>query len=90
MTAVTGTTKPRPGKCMIEIFIPVLFICINGNCEFMQSTGYFQTEDQCRADLDLQKQHMQDLVKQAGQGKIEIMEVTCIDFKIKARIEKDI
>jgi hypothetical protein len=75
---------------MIEIFIPILFICVNNNCEFMQSTGFFQTEAQCRADLDKQKQHMRDLVKQSGQGEIKILEGTCADARIKSRTEKDI
>ena len=67
---------------MTTIFIPMLFICINANCEFMQSTGYFQVEQQCIADLDLQKQRMKDLVKQAGQGQIEILEGTCVDLDV--------
>lgn len=67
----------------MTIFIPLLFICINSNCEFMQSTGYFQIEQQCLADLDKQKQHMRDLVKQAGQGKIEMLESTCVDLDVK-------
>jgi len=56
----------------------------------MQSTGFFQTEAQCRADLDKQKQHMRDLVKQSGQGEIKILEGTCADARIKSRTEKDI
>lgn len=48
----------------------------------MQSTGYFQTEQQCSADLDLQKQRMRDLVKQAGQGQIEMLEGTCVDLDV--------
>jgi hypothetical protein len=90
MTAATGITKPIPGKCMIEIFIPVLFICLNNNCEFMQSTGYFRVEDQCRTDLEKQKQHMRNLVKEAGQGEASVLEGTCIDVKIKSKTEKDI
>jgi len=69
---------------MTTIFVPLLFICINSNCEFMQSTGYFKTEQQCLTDLDKQKQHMKDLVKQAGRGKIEMLESTCVDVDVKA------
>ncbi len=68
---------------MTTIFVPLLFICINANCEFMQSTGYFKTEQQCLTDLDRQKQHMKDLVKQAGRGKIEMLESTCVDVDVK-------
>jgi hypothetical protein len=49
----------------------------------MQSTGYFQAEQQCVADLDLQKQRMKDLVRQAGQGQIEMLEGTCVDLDVK-------
>ena len=30
---------------MIEIFIPVLWICINTHCEFMQSDGFYFTQE---------------------------------------------
>ena len=49
----------------------------------MQSTGYFQQEQDCLTDLDRQKHHMRDLVKQAGQGRIEILEGVCVDFNVK-------
>ena len=69
---------------MTTIFVPLLFICINANCEFMQSTGYFKSEQQCLTDLDKQKQRMKDLVKQAGRGKIEMLESTCVDVDVNA------
>jgi len=74
---------------MIEIFIPVLWICINTHCEFMQSDGfYFTQEIQCVESLDKQKQRMRDMVKQAGQGTITVLEGICADAKIKTRIDK--
>ena len=74
---------------MIEIFIPVLWICINAHCEFMQSDGfYFTQESKCTESLDIQKQRMIDMVKQAGQGTITVLEGICADAKIKARVEK--
>ena len=74
---------------MIEIFIPVLWICINAHCEFMQSDGfYFTQEIKCTESLDVQKQRMRDLVKLANQGVITVLEGTCADAKIKTRIEK--
>ena len=73
---------------MIEIFIPIIWICINTKCEFMQAETYFTDEAKCFASLDIHKEHMQNLVKQAGQGTITVMEGTCADAKIKARIEK--
>jgi hypothetical protein len=74
---------------MIEIFIPVLWICINTHCEFMQSDGfYFTQEIKCTESLDIQKQRMRDLLKQAGQGTITVLEGICADAKIKIRIDK--
>jgi hypothetical protein len=71
----------------MTIFIPVLFICLNGNCEFMQAKTYYKNEAQCRASLDVQKQHMRNLVEKAAEqgtkGEITILEGTCIDAEIK-------
>ena len=76
---------------MIEIFIPVLWICINAHCEFMQSDGfYFTQETKCRESLDIQKQRMRDLVRRAGQGTITVLEGTCVDAKIEIRIERKV
>ena len=76
---------------MIEIFIPVLWICINAHCEFMQSDGfYFTQETKCMESLDIQKQRMRELVKQAGQGTITVLESTCVDAKIEIRIDRKV
>jgi len=76
---------------MIEIFIPVLWICINAHCEFMQADGfYFTQETKCAESLEVQKQRMRELVRQAGQGTITVLEGTCADAKINIRIEKQV
>ena len=67
----------------MTIFIPVLLICFNGSCEFMQAQSYYRTDQQCRAVLEMQKQHMRDLTKESDQGKIELLEGTCINAEIK-------
>ena len=71
----------------MTIFIPVLFICLNGNCEFMQAKTHYKNEAQCVASLDMQKQHMRNLVKEAEKqgtkGEITILEGTCVDAEIK-------
>jgi len=41
---------------MIEIFIPILVICMNGTCEFMQPDTYYTQEFQCRDSLEKQKE----------------------------------
>ena len=67
---------------MIEIFIPVLFICMNGNCEFMQAQAVNRSEAQCRASIDLQKKHMIGVAEQSNAGKLTILEGTCINARI--------
>jgi len=67
----------------MTIFIPVLIICITGNCEFMQAKAYYKTDAQCRASMETQKQHMINLVKESGKGAAEVLEGTCIDAEIK-------
>jgi len=72
------------------IFIPVLVICMNGTCEFMQAKTYYSSDAQCRAILEVQKKHMIDLAEN-GNSKIEHIEGTCIDadVKTKTRTERD-
>jgi len=68
---------------MIEIFIPVLFICMNGHCDFMQAQVFYKSEAQCRVSIDNQKAHMLEVAEQAGQGKYTILEGTCINAKVE-------
>ena len=67
---------------MMEIFIPVLFICMNGNCDFMQAQTYYKTDVQCRASIDAQKIHMLKVAETANQGKYTVLEGTCINARI--------
>jgi len=69
---------------MIEIFIPVLFMCLNDNCNFMQSQSVYKSETQCRESIDNQKAHMIEVANQAGQPKMTILEGTCINTKINS------
>jgi hypothetical protein len=68
---------------MIEIFIPVLFVCFNGNCDFMQAENHYTNEAQCRASVDAQKIHMLKVVEKANQGKATILEGTCINARVE-------
>jgi hypothetical protein len=72
------------------IFIPVLIICLNGTCEFMQAKTYYLNEVQCRASLDVQKQHMRNIAEQAGASRIEHLEGTCIDADVKTRTRTEV
>jgi len=69
---------------MIEIFIPVLFMCLNDNCNFMQSQSVYKSEAQCRVSINNQKIQMAEVANQAGQPKITILEGTCINTKINS------
>lgn len=73
----------RGGINMIEIFIPVLFVCFNGNCNFMQSQTHYKSEAQCRASIETQKVHMIAVAEKANQGKISTLEGTCINTKVQ-------
>jgi len=68
---------------MIEIFIPVLFICMNGNCDFMQAQTVYRSEAQCRVSIDNQKTHMLEVAATAGAGKYTVLEGTCINAKVE-------
>lgn len=67
---------------MLEIFIPILVVCMNGNCEFMQPDTYYTVESLCRDSLDKQKEHMRKLASTGGVT-IDILEGTCATAKVK-------
>jgi hypothetical protein len=62
------------------IFIPVLFVCMNNNCEFMQSQTWFKTEPQCRAAVELQKDNLRKMAAK-GDATITLIEGTCITLR---------
>jgi len=66
---------------MIQIlYIPVLFVCMNGNCEFMQSLTYFTRESECRAAVDAHKENLRRMSLKGGQM-VTLIEGTCITLK---------
>ena len=67
----------------MTIFIPVLLICFNGSCEFMQAHAYYRTIEQCTVIVEAQKQHMREVAKQADQGKIDVLEGTCVEANVQ-------
>ena len=62
------------------IFIPVIFVCMNNNCEFMQSMSYFTRETECRASLETQKENLRKMAIKGG-GIITQIEGTCVTAK---------
>jgi hypothetical protein len=66
---------------MIQIiYIPVLFVCMNGNCEFMQAVTYFTRESECRSSVDSQKENIRKMAAK-GNASITLIEGTCITLK---------
>ena len=66
----------------MTIFIPVLWICLNGHCEFMQQTRHFTDEEACIEAVRAQKQKMRDMATEAGET-ITQLEGTCINATVK-------
>ena len=62
------------------IFVPVLFVCMNHNCEFMQAQNWYKSEQQCRAAVDAQKENLQKMALKGGQM-VTLLEGTCIVLK---------
>ena len=69
----------------MEIFIPVLFLCVAATpqqpqtCNFMQGQVQFKTERECRRSIDTQKEHMAKMLRDARKEEFEIIEGTCIN-----------
>jgi len=62
------------------IYIPVLFVCMAGHCEFMQAQTWFKTDQQCRVVIEAQKENMQKMALKGGQM-ITTIEGTCITLR---------
>ena len=64
---------------VITIFIPVLFVCMNDRCQFMQGTHY-TSEAECRAVVDAQKDNLRKMALKGG-GMVTQLEGVCIIAK---------
>jgi hypothetical protein len=62
------------------IYIPVLFVCMNNNCEFMQSMKYFTREAECRTAVEEQKDNLRKMALKGG-SMVTLIEGTCITLK---------
>jgi len=62
------------------IFIPILYICMNGHCEFMQAQTWYKSEQQCRAALDEQKDNLRKMASKGNQT-VTQLEGTCITLR---------
>ena len=55
----------------MNLFIPVLYICLNGHCEFLQQLAVYPDEEECK-QLVLEKAEMYKKIDGAT------VEVSCI------------
>ena len=62
----------------MSIFIPVLFVCMNGLCEFMQQNEYYKSDEVCRKVVQAKKQEM------TGKFGAKI-EATCIEANVSTK-----
>lgn len=66
----------------MNLFIPVLYICLNGHCEFLQQMAVYPTEQECKQVVLEQA----DRYKKMSNAEIQ---VTCIIAPAKV-IEEDV
>ena len=63
------------------IFIPVLWVCLNANCEFMQKDWYFLSEVECQQVVIEQREQIIKIAKKS-RAKIGTIEGTCVQAKV--------
>jgi len=61
----------------MSIFIPVLYICISGHCEFFQQNAHYIDKQQCMAIVTEKKEEY------AKMG--AIVDATCIELVVQKR-----
>jgi hypothetical protein len=65
---------------VLVIYIPVLFACVNNQCNFMQANSYYTREAECKAVVEAQKKRLQEMSLKAGQM-VTLLEGTCVTAK---------
>jgi hypothetical protein len=63
------------------VFIPVVFMCIEETCNFMQSQSVYKTEQQCKVAVDAQKINLAGMAKDT---KPTLLEGTCIKVEMRS------
>ena len=66
------------------IFIPILFVCMNNNCEFMQAQIWYKSEQQCRSAVDAQKDNLRKMAAKGDATIIAMPTIVTIAFVKKA------
>jgi hypothetical protein len=66
----------------MNIFIPVLIICVNSTCEFQQAQTHYSTDAACRVVMEQQRRRITALTARAGTE--AVIEGTCIQADVPA------
>ena len=61
----------------MSIFIPVLYICMNGHCEFLQQLTHYTDRAQCMAAVTEKKK---EYVRMGAK-----VDATCVDLIVQKR-----
>ena len=61
----------------MNIFIPVLYICMNGQCEFFQQQAHYTNRQQCLAVVTEKRE---EYIRMGA-----VVEATCIEAMIQKR-----
>ena len=62
-------------------FVPVVFMCMEEVCNFMQSQNIYKTEQQCKVAVDAQKINLAGMAKDT---KPTLLEGTCIKVEMRS------
>jgi len=61
----------------MSIFIPVMYICMNAHCEFLQQLSHYVDRQQCMKVVQIKKQ---DYIEMGA-----TVDATCIDLVVQKR-----
>ena len=61
----------------MSIFIPVLYICMNGHCEFFQQNAHYTDRQQCIAVVMAKKEEFVNMGA--------VVDATCIDLIVQKK-----
>jgi len=64
-------------------FVPVVFMCMEEVCNFMQSQAIYKTEQVCKVAVDNQKANLADMAKNTS--KPTLLEGSCIKVEIPSK-----
>ena len=75
----------------MNLFVPILYICLNGHCEFLQQLAVYQDEKECKQVVALKKEWYKENTNAAVETTViavpaKVMEK---DVSPKSKLEKD-